>query len=167
MVTTNHIIFSNTATGKHYNDVIMSAMAQIASLTIVYSTVYSGVDQRKHQTSASLAFVREIPRWPGNSPHKGPVTRKMLPFDDVIMRTLFSLIVSVSIWSVIVMMPHFLLYQALAWCLGRPRPIMGENDVLGVAEWLHWWGWSGYHLQPAVMVPFSEEMGATWLDWEQ
>ena len=64
----------------------MSAMAyQITSLTIVYSTVYSGADQRTHQTSTSLAFVREIRRWPVNSPHKGPVTRKSFPFDDVIM----------------------------------------------------------------------------------
>ena len=40
----------------HYNDVIMSAMAsQITSLTIVYSTFYSGADKRKHQSSASLA----------------------------------------------------------------------------------------------------------------
>ena len=39
----------------------------------------------KHQSSASLAFVRGIHRWPVNSPHKGPVTRKMFPFDDVIM----------------------------------------------------------------------------------
>ena len=71
---------------EHYNDVIMSVMAsQITSLTIVYSTVYSGADQWKHQRSASLAFVRGIPRWPVNSPHKGPVTRKMFPFDDVIM----------------------------------------------------------------------------------
>ena len=55
----------------HYNDFIMSAMAsQITSLTIVYSTVYSGVDQRKHQSSASLAFVRGIHRWLVNSPHK-------------------------------------------------------------------------------------------------
>ena len=70
----------------HYNDVIMSAMAsRITSLTIVYSTVYSGADQRKHQSSASLAFVQGIHRWPVNSPHKGPVARKMFPFDDVIM----------------------------------------------------------------------------------
>ena len=70
----------------HYSGVIMSAMAsQITSLTFVYSTVYSGADQRKHQSSASLAFVRGIYRWPVNSPHKGPVTRKMFPFDDVIM----------------------------------------------------------------------------------
>ena len=65
----------------------MSLMAsQITSLTIVYSTVYPGADQRKHQSSASLAFVREIHRSPVNSPHKGPVTRKMFPFDDAIMR---------------------------------------------------------------------------------
>ena len=58
---------------SHYGDVIMSAMAsQITSLTFVYSTVYSGADQRKHQSSASLAFVRGIHRWPVNSPHKGP-----------------------------------------------------------------------------------------------
>ena len=54
----------------HYNDVIMDAMtSQIA--------VYSGTGQRKHQTSASLAFVRGIHRWPVNSPHKWPVTRKI------------------------------------------------------------------------------------------
>ena len=65
----------------------MDAMtSQITSLTIVYSTVYSGADQRKHESSASLAFVRGIHRWPVNSPHKKPVTQKMLPFDDVIMR---------------------------------------------------------------------------------
>ena len=66
----------------------MGAMASlITSLTIVYSTVYSGTDHRKHQSSASLAFVRGIHRWPVNSSHKGPVTRKMFPFDDVIMDT--------------------------------------------------------------------------------
>ena len=70
----------------HYDDVILGAIAsQITSLTIVYSTVYSDADQRKHQSYASLAFVLGIRRWPVNSPHKGPVTRKMFPFDDVIM----------------------------------------------------------------------------------
>ena len=65
----------------------MGAMAfQITSLTIVYSTVYSGADQRKYQSSASLAFVRGIHRWPVNSPHKWPVARNMLPFDDAIMK---------------------------------------------------------------------------------
>ena len=64
----------------------MGTMAsQITSLTIVYSTAYSGADQRKHQSSASLAFVRGIHQGPVNSPHKWPVKRKMFPFDDVIM----------------------------------------------------------------------------------
>ena len=71
----------------HYSAVIMgSVVSQITSLTIVYSTVYSDADQRKHQSSASLAFVREIHRGPVNSPHKWPVTWKMFPFEDVIMR---------------------------------------------------------------------------------
>ena len=71
----------------HYNDVKMWSMA--SQITIVYSTVYSGADQRKHQSTASLAFVREIHRRPVNSPHKGPVTRKMFPFDYVIMEAHF------------------------------------------------------------------------------
>ena len=71
---------------EHYSDVIMSAMtSQITSVSIVCSSVCSGTDQRKHQSSASLAFVRGIRRWLVNSPHKGPVTRKMFPFGDVIM----------------------------------------------------------------------------------
>ena len=71
---------------SHYNDVIMSAIAsQITSRTIVYSAVYSGVDQRKHQSSASLASVGGIHLRPVNSRHKGPVTWKMFPFDDVVM----------------------------------------------------------------------------------
>ena len=54
-------------------------------ISVVYWTVCSGADQRKHQSSASLAIVRGIHRWQVNSPHKGPVTRKMFAFDDVIM----------------------------------------------------------------------------------
>ena len=66
----------------HYSDVIMSGMAsQITSVSVVCSTVYSGTDQ----SSASLTFVRGIHRWPVDSPHKEPVTRKIFPFDDVIM----------------------------------------------------------------------------------
>ena len=70
----------------HYSDVIMGLMAsQITSFTIVYSTAYSGPNQRKHQSSASLPFVRGIHRWPVNFPHKWPVTRQMFPFYDVNM----------------------------------------------------------------------------------
>ena len=73
----------------------MSTMAsQITRLTIIYSTVYSGAEQRKHQISASLAFVRGIHRWPVNSPHKEPETLKMLPFDDVIM-----LVLEITWWA--------------------------------------------------------------------
>ena len=72
---------------QHYNDAIVDVMtAQITSLTIIYSTVYSGTDQRKHQSSASLVFERGFHRWPVNSPQKWPVTRKMFPFDDVNMK---------------------------------------------------------------------------------
>ena len=64
----------------------MDTMAsQITSLTIHYSTIYSGADKRKCQSSASLAFVRGIHLSPVNFPHKGPVTRKMFPLDDAIM----------------------------------------------------------------------------------
>ena len=64
----------------------MGVMAsQITGLAIVYSTVYSSVYQGKHQSSTSLAFVRGIHREPVNSRHKWPVTRKMFPFDDVII----------------------------------------------------------------------------------
>ena len=71
---------------SHYNNVITGAIAsQITSLMIVFSTFYSDADQRKHQSSASLAFVRGIHRGPVDSSHKWSVTRKMLPFDDVIM----------------------------------------------------------------------------------
>ena len=59
--------------------------SQITSLMIVYPTLYSDEDQRKHQSSTSLAFVRGIHRGPVNSLHKWPVTRKMFPFHDIIM----------------------------------------------------------------------------------
>ena len=74
------------AAHPHYNDVVMGIMvSQITSLAIVYSNVYSRADQRKHQSSAPLAFVRGIHRWPVNSLHKWPVMRKIFPFDDVIV----------------------------------------------------------------------------------
>ena len=79
-------IYHEICTTYHYSDVTMGSMtSQITSLTIVYSAVYADADQRKHQSSASLVIVRGIHRRPVNSPHKWPVTRKMFPFDDVIM----------------------------------------------------------------------------------
>ena len=83
--------FTNVTTASatrgilHLSDVIMRAMAsQITSVSIVYSNISSGANQRKHYSSASLTCVRGIHRWPTNSPHKGPVTRNKCPFHDII-----------------------------------------------------------------------------------
>ena len=66
----------------------MSAMSsQITNRTSVYSAVYSRLDERKHQSSAPLAFLWGIHQSPVNSPHKWPVSRKMFSFDDVIMQS--------------------------------------------------------------------------------
>ena len=87
-----HFTSSILSCRAHYSDVMMGAIAsQITNLATVYSTVYSDADQRKHQSSASLAFVRGIHRGPVNSPHKWPVTRKMFPFDDVIMGVIITI----------------------------------------------------------------------------
>ena len=95
-------------TFHHNSDVIMASMAsQIISLTIVYSTVYSGADQRKHQSSAPLAFVRGMHRWPVNSPHKGPVTRKMFLFDDVIKQKAFDVIIFTNPYINVLMPLHW------------------------------------------------------------
>ena len=76
----------NGKSHNFYSEVIMGTVAsQITSLTIVYSTVYSDADQRKHQSSTSLAFVWGIHQGLVNSPQKWPVTRKMFPFDYIIM----------------------------------------------------------------------------------
>ena len=81
---------------SYYSDVIMSPMAyQIARVPIVCSIVCSAADQRKYQNSASLAFVRGI------RPHKGPVTRKLFPFDDVIMDCFISHENVRNIWSLL------------------------------------------------------------------
>ena len=68
--------------------------SQITSLTFVFSTVYLDTDQRKHQRSASMAFV--------NSPHKWPVTRKMFPFDDVIMFRFCHLILQIWRYTLLI-----------------------------------------------------------------
>ena len=59
------------------------------------------VQTQKHESYASLAFVRGIQQWPANSPHKGPVTRKMFPFDDVIMMSRSARQCSISYWYTI------------------------------------------------------------------
>ena len=62
----------------HYSDVIMVKMASqiTTSLMIVYYTIYPGADQRKHESSASLAFVRGIHQWPVNSRTKSQLRGK-------------------------------------------------------------------------------------------
>ena len=58
-----HLLFHCSHLSTHYCDVIMTSVAsQITSLAVVYSIVYSDADERKHQSSASLAFVRGIHR---------------------------------------------------------------------------------------------------------
>ena len=97
----------------------MSAMtSHFTSLTIVYSTVYSGADQRKYQSPASLAFVRGIHRWPVNSSHKWPVTLKMFPVGDVIM------------------MPYVMLYEYKAPLISS---IKDRTDRIDCTQqlWLH------------------------------
>ena len=73
----------------HYNDVMMSAIAsRITSLTIVYSTVCSRRRSKKTSKIRVTGLCEGIHRWPVNSPHKGTVTRKMFPFEDVIVKRL-------------------------------------------------------------------------------
>ena len=115
-------------------------VSQITRLTIVYSTVYSGADQRKHQSSASLAFVWGIHRGPVNSPHKGPVTRKMFPFDDVIM--IFRDLDNVEKWAYKSSVRPCLwrgLYTAMPiicpWCL---FPAGGSARDLHLPCWYHY-----------------------------
>ena len=137
--------------------------SQITSLTVVYSIVYSDADQRKYQSSASLAIVRG----PVNSPHKGPVTRKMVPFDDVIMDTLPS---AYTVWA---WEPHGTHFASSLWghtwwrhqmetcsallaiCAGNSpvpgefstqRPVTRSFDVffdlrLNKRLSKQWWGW--------------------------
>ena len=71
--------------------------SQITGVSIVCSVVCSDAEHRHYQSSVSLAFMRMIHRWPVDSPRKGPVTRKMYPFDDVIMLPISA--VGWSTWS--------------------------------------------------------------------
>ena len=77
---------------------MITMASQITSLTVAYSTVYSDADQRKHQRSASPAFVWGIHRGSVNSPHSWPVTRKIFPFDDVIMRICLHATLTLYVW---------------------------------------------------------------------
>ena len=129
------LTFGNESDGweipDHYSDVIMGMMAsQITSLTIVYSTIHSGADQRKHQSSASLAFVRVIHRGPVNSPHKWPVTWKMFPFDDVIM------VPSGLLETTSLAIPnHIFKWLQLSWWINLLVPTIPIEAALVCLEW--------------------------------
>ena len=133
----------------HYFDVIMGMMAsQITSFTIVYSTVYSAADQRKHQSSTSLAFVWGIHRWAVNSLHKLPVMRKMFPFDDVIMfwKLLLPVFIYSSMW-VTSMKTHnnfcfsiFQFFYPLESYCGNKWVTRGSHLILfAVSHLVFWW----------------------------
>ena len=112
----------------------MSTMAsQITSLTIVYSAVCSGEDQRKHQSSASLAFVLGIHLWPVNSPYKWPVTRKMFSFYDVIIILCICTsdqLIHTSFWC-----PHLLQEEYFHWIIGCMYCSKFLCNAFGRIEW--------------------------------
>ena len=81
---------------SRYNDVIMTTIAsQITSLTVVYSTVYSDADQRKHQSSASLAFVWGIHRDRWIPRTKGQLRGKCF---HLMTSSCFELLLDCSLW---------------------------------------------------------------------
>ena len=153
---------------EHYRNVIMSVMAsQIISLTIVYWIVYSGTDQRKHQSSASLAFVGGIHRWPVNTPHKGPVTRSMFPFDDVVM--IQHTDVSWTSWEMILDFGHRLIFLILATfrlCESGQicdfRAFSWEHNK----EWPQIWH-VGVFWPPSEQIRFWSRYVDFWNAWEE
>ena len=104
--------------------------SQITNVSIVYSTVCLGPDRRKHQSSASRAFVGEIHQWPVNSLHNGPVTRKMFSFDDVIMEN-----------SLMALAPMMSIKCVLWLGLHRFHPWLQKN--------FHLW-WKRFFLSPGT-----------------
>ena len=96
-----------TTLSWQYSDIIMSAIAsQITGRSIVYSTICSGADQRKYESSVWLAFVRGIHRWPMNSPDKGSVTQTMFPFDDITMEWWTGIAKFMNWWFAVVIKNH-------------------------------------------------------------
>ena len=121
----------NVVIGKiHYGDVIMGQIAsQITGLTIINSTVYSDADQRKHQRAASLAFVRGIHRGPVNFPHKWPVTRKMFPFDDVIMNLIMNFTDTILAELMMAECPIWFIYSTTSYNVGINVEIDAPNSL--------------------------------------
>ena len=83
------IILYISITQSQYHDCRWPGDTRSQVISSISIDTVSGADQRKHQSSASLAFLLGIHRWPLNSLHKWPVMWKMLPLDDVIMSIMF------------------------------------------------------------------------------
>ena len=101
-------------------------VSHITSLTIVYSTVNSGANQSKRQSSRSLPFLWGIHRWPVNSTHKWSVTRDMIPFDDVIMLEWYDLHDDVMAWKRI---SGFVSEGIDCWIPVTKRRVMSGFDI--------------------------------------
>ena len=148
---------------EHYCDVIMGTMAsQVTSFTIVSSTVYSGADQRKHQSSASLAFVRGIHRWPVKSSHKRPVTRKMFSFDNVFMNIGVALCVMVSTDSkndcilYTVYSINYKHYSVVPCCVVVLSSVLSSSWVDAIRIWSPW---ASYQIRKIVFCACAGNVG--------
>ena len=137
-----------------YGDIIMGTIAsQITCLTIVYSTVYSDTDQRKHQSSPSLAFVWGIHRGPVNSQHKWPIIRKMFPFDDVIMKMYIGGTYNARVWW----------NHQLQWCHISAQPLAKANNKESIKA-PHYWPLSGEYTSgfPAQRASNMASVSLSW-----
>ena len=125
--------------GFHYNDVMMSVMTGVR---IVYSTPCSGVNQRKPQSSASLTCVKGIHQWLGNSPREGPVTRKMFPFDDVVILVSSLMLFWTSCWTYTVVERFQTPWRSYDVIVPVRRT--SELGLTASAPLLLWWEFSFY-----------------------
>ena len=141
-----------------HNDNGCAIGSQITSLTIVYSTVYcfTGADQRKHQSSSSLAFVREIHRWPVNSMHKWPITQKMSQFHDAIMYVIVSAIAP-QIASISIVCSTV--------SSGAPQRKHQSSESLAFLRGIHRWPVDSPHKGP-VTGKFFYLMTSSWFRWQ-
>ena len=142
----------------------MSAVtSRISNLTIVYSTIYSRSDQRKHQSSASRAFVRGSHRWLVNTPHQGPVTWKMFPFDDVIVE-------NISLWRQLYV-PNCLAYglEYDNTSIYPLRHFTVQHCIGPVFEWLLCIIWVSFrtaiHSLQGCRIPSPVTAKITWRMW--
>ena len=109
---------------------MVAVAAQITGISAVCSTVSSGADQRKHRSFAPLTFVRGIHRWSVVSPHESPVTRKMFPFDDVILYHSVSWLV----WNLIDIDPVLEYDMFTRFSNSRARIYTGWSNLITVTS---------------------------------